>query len=77
MHYNGFARGVEGLAALTANFDPALYPFAEVVVGGEYSLEFDNRGYGRMGERSGRTTSQPEPGVSWRNTGLSISGCMT
>ena len=45
IHYNGRARGVEGLAALTANLDPALYPFADVVVGGEYSLEFDNRGY--------------------------------
>lgn len=45
VHYNGPARGVEDLAALTANLDPALYPFADVVIGCEYTLEFDNRGY--------------------------------
>lgn len=45
IHYNGLAYGVEGQAALTANLDPALYPFADVVIGGEYALEFDNRGY--------------------------------
>ena len=45
VHYNGKARGVEGLAALTINLDPKDYPFADVVVGGEYNVEFDNRGY--------------------------------
>ena len=45
VHYNGPARGVEGLAALTVNLDPAYTPFADVVVGCEYNLEFDNRGY--------------------------------
>ena len=45
VHYNGKARGVEGLAALTINLDPKDYPFADVVVGGEYSVEFDQRGY--------------------------------
>ena len=45
VHYNGPARGVEGLAALVANLDPALHPFADIIIGGEYSLEFDNRGY--------------------------------
>ena len=45
VHYNAPARGVEGLGAMTANFDPALYPFADVVVGCEYNLEVDNRGY--------------------------------
>lgn len=45
IHYNGPARGVEGQAALTASLDPGLYPFADVVVGSDYVLEFDNRGY--------------------------------
>ena len=45
VHYNGPARGVEGLAALPANLDPALYPFSVLVTGCESILEFDNRGY--------------------------------
>lgn len=45
IHYNGPARGVEGLAALTLSLDPRQYPFADVVVGGHYNVEFDNRGY--------------------------------
>ena len=45
IHYNSRARNVEGLAALTLNLDPNEYPFADVVVGGEYNLELDNRGY--------------------------------
>ena len=45
IHYNGLARGVEGMAALTASLDPGLYPFADVAIGNEYALEFDNRGY--------------------------------
>lgn len=43
--YNSPARGVEGLAAKTVNLDPSLFPFADVIVGGEYNLEFDERGY--------------------------------
>ena len=45
VHYNGKARGVEGLAALTVSLDPHDYPFADVIVGCEYNVEFDNRGY--------------------------------
>lgn len=45
IHYNAPARGVDGLAAKTVNLDPALYPFADVVVGSEYNLDFDERGY--------------------------------
>lgn len=45
VHYNGPARGVEGVAALTASLDPSIYPYESIVIGGEYTLEFDNRGY--------------------------------
>lgn len=45
IHFNAPARGVDGVAAQTVNLDPALYPFANVVIGGEYELEFDQRGY--------------------------------
>lgn len=45
VHYNGKARGVEGLAALTVNLDPHDYPFADIIIGCEYNIEFDNRGY--------------------------------
>ena len=45
VHYNGRARGVEGLAALTLSLDPRDFPYADVVVGGDYNVEFDNRGY--------------------------------
>lgn len=45
VHYTGKACGVEGLAALTPSLDPKEHPFADVVVRGNYSAEFDNRGY--------------------------------
>ena len=45
VHYNGKARGVEGVAALTLSLDPKDYAFDSVVVGADYSVEFDNRGY--------------------------------
>lgn len=45
VHFLGKARGVEGLAAKTVNLDPLDYPFADVIVGGMYELEFDDRGY--------------------------------
>lgn len=44
-NYNGRARGVEGLAALTLSLDPKDYLFADVVVGAEYNAELDNRSY--------------------------------
>lgn len=45
VHYNGKARGVEGMAALTLTLDPKEYPLASIGVGSEYNVEFDNRGY--------------------------------
>lgn len=45
IHYNAPARGVEGTAAKQINLDPALYPFANVVIGGDYEVDFDEKGY--------------------------------
>ena len=45
VHYLGKARGVDGLAAMTLNLDPKEYPLSEIVVGGVYNAEFENRGY--------------------------------
>lgn len=44
-HFIAPARGVEGMAAQTVNLDPAIYPYGEVVIGREYELDFDQRGY--------------------------------
>ena len=45
VHYLGKARGVEGHAAMTLALDPAEYPIDKIVVGKDYNVEFDNRGY--------------------------------
>lgn len=45
VHYLGKARNVEGQAALTLALDSAEYPLGSIVVGKEYNVEFDNRGY--------------------------------
>lgn len=45
VHYLGKARGVEGQAALTLSLDPANFPYNSIVIGKEYTVEFDNRGY--------------------------------
>lgn len=45
LHYNGKARGVIGTAALQVNLDPSLANFDEIIVGEDYNLDFDNRGY--------------------------------
>ena len=45
LHYNGKARGVEGQAALTLSLSPDDYPFDSIIVGSDYNVEFDNRGY--------------------------------
>lgn len=45
VHYNGPARGVIGDAALTVNLDPSMVNFDSIVVPGDYSVEFDQRGY--------------------------------
>ena len=54
VHYNGPARGVTGLAALTVNLDPAMVRFDSITVPGDYNVEFDNRGY--------PVTFEPVPG---------------
>ena len=45
VHYLGKARGVDGLAAKTVNLDPKDYLLSDIVVGGVYDVEFDDRGY--------------------------------
>ena len=45
VHYNAPDRGVEGLAALTLNLDPALFPYADIKIGGEYEVDYGPRGY--------------------------------
>lgn len=45
VHYLGKTRGVEGQAALTLMLDPTEVPFSSIMVGEEYNVEFDNRGY--------------------------------
>ena len=45
VHYNGPARGVEGLGALTLCLDPQTSPYDSITVGGDYIAEFDGKGY--------------------------------
>lgn len=45
VHYNGKAFGVEGVAALNLSLDPKDYPYDGILIGAEYNVEFDNRGY--------------------------------
>lgn len=45
IYFNAPAYKVEGLASKSINLDPSQYPFSDVIVGGEYNLEFDERGY--------------------------------
>ena len=45
VHFNAKARGVDGLAAKSANIDGSFVRFEDIVVGGTYNLEFDERGY--------------------------------
>lgn len=45
IHFLGKAPGVEGQAALTATLDPVAYPISSIVVGQEYNLEYNGRGY--------------------------------
>ena len=44
VHYLGVSRGVEGQAALTMSLDPSQFPYADIKVGEDYKVEFDNRG---------------------------------
>ena len=45
IHYLGFARGVEGKAALTLSLDPSQFPYNRITVPGDYLVDFDNRGF--------------------------------
>ena len=45
VHYNGKARGVDGAAALTLSLDSKEHPLESITLGGDYNVEFDNRGY--------------------------------
>ena len=45
IHYLGKAPGVEGQSAETLFLDATAYPLGSIVVGKEYSVEFNNRGY--------------------------------
>lgn len=45
IHYLGKARGVEGQSAETQFLDARDYPYDQIILGLEYNIEFDNRGY--------------------------------
>lgn len=45
IHYNAPARGVEGVAAKTLSLDPGQVPYSSIIVGEDYMVEFDERGY--------------------------------
>lgn len=45
VHYLGKAFGVEGQAALTLMLDAVQHPLNSIMVGEDYNVEFDNRGY--------------------------------
>ncbi len=45
LHYNGPARNVVGLAAMTLSLDPSMVRYDSIEVPGDYNVEFDNRGY--------------------------------
>lgn len=45
IHYLGKSFGVEGMAAQTATLDAIDYPYHSIVVGQEYNIEFDRRGF--------------------------------
>lgn len=45
VHYNAPFRGVEGVAAKTLSLDPGMVAYGAIQVGGEYYVEFDERGY--------------------------------
>jgi len=45
LHYNGPARNVVGLAAMTLSLAPSMVRYDAIMVPGDYNVEFDNRGY--------------------------------
>ena len=44
IYYNAPARGVEGVAAKDLTLEPYQVSYASIQVGGEYQVEFDERG---------------------------------
>ena len=42
LHFTGPARGIIGEAALTKTIDPGIFNFAELVVPGDYFIEYDS-----------------------------------
>lgn len=44
LHYVGKAQGVEGDAAMTMPLDLTFCPYAAIIVGGEYDVEFGPHG---------------------------------
>ena len=45
VHYLGAARGVEGQAAQTLSLDPGQVSYSSIIIGEDYNVAFDNRGY--------------------------------
>lgn len=45
VHYLTRARGLEGQRGAEAWLDPAYFPLTDIIVGQEYIIDFDNRGY--------------------------------
>lgn len=45
VHFLGKSFGVEGQAAMTANLDGFAYPYDKIIVGQEYVMERDHRGF--------------------------------
>lgn len=44
VHYIGTAKDVEGQAAMTMTLDGAEYPYATLVIGGDYIADYDGSG---------------------------------
>lgn len=62
LHYLGKSYGVEGEAALTATVDGNQYPYASLIVGADYDVEFDNRG--RVADLRRANSAPGAPGAS-------------
>ena len=45
IYYNTPRNGVEGVAADSTIIDPQICPLRDIVIGKDYNLDFDSRGY--------------------------------
>ena len=45
IHYLGYEQGVEGTACLVQNIDKSLIPLADIVIGADYNIDFNGRGF--------------------------------